>query len=106
MVKKRWAANCLTLEDAYPECVRLRNEWETKYRDAEAQVKGLLVDRDRLEQVLTDETKRKLALVQSLDYWRNRAEDQFSFLELAGIGTVALVVGVAVGAGACLVWCP
>jgi hypothetical protein len=106
MVKKTFAANCLTLEDDYAEVLRLRDEWRGKYEDTEAQVTGLLVDRKALRDALDGETAQRLLLVGQLGEWQRKAESRFSRLEVFGIGMGALAVGIAAGAGACLIWCP
>lgn len=106
MVDKTFAANCLTLEDDYPECIRLRDEWRTKYDAAEAQVEGLLTDRDTLGKALEAETVQRLTLVASLEQWQREADSRFTTWEVVGIAAVAVVGGAVAGVGVCLVWCP
>lgn len=97
MVLKTFASNCLTLEEDYPRVRLERDEWRSKYEDAEDQVFRLLADRDKLAAEILSLTKAQLQLTESLAHWRTVANDRWTTWEVVGVGTTGLTLGGVVG---------
>jgi hypothetical protein len=97
MVLKTFASNCLTLEDDYPRVRLERDEWRSKYEAAEDQVFRLLGDRDKLTAENAELTKYQTQLTESLEHWRQVADDRWTTWEVVGVGATGITLGGVVG---------